>query len=187
LDVCTGLVESTNDPPKISHEFGQVMLLVKEPFCKKGAIPWEAIRECLGLREDQTVAKSDDAEAGESGGVQEGREAQGGGTHSVDKVGTESVERHVGETVTVRKKRKALDDEERDQRGPETDVQQRKPKRSKVSKPKPEKKAKIFKSKEIISDSEEGTQEEGEEHRAGTVQVKEEPMDVVMVRPISFS
>jgi hypothetical protein len=164
------------------------MLLVKELFRKKGAIPWKTIRECLGLREDQTVAQSDDAEAGESWVVQEDQEAQGGGPHSVDKVGTEGVERNPEETVMVGEKQKAPEDTQRDEPALEADDIQRKPKRSKVSKPKPEKKkGKIIKSRAIISNSEEGTQEEGKEPGAGTVQVKEEPMDVVMVRPISFS
>ena len=88
----------------------------------------------------------------------------------------------------VGKKRKAPDDTQRDEPAPETDDIQRKLKRSKVSKPKPEKKkGRVIKSREIISDSEEGTQEESKEPGAGTVQVKEEPMDVLMVRPISFS
>jgi hypothetical protein len=164
------------------------MLLVKEPFRKKGAIPWEAIRECLNLREDQTVGESNDVEAGESGGMQEGREAQHGGMHSVDKVEMVSTKRNAEETVTVREKRKAPDDTQRDEPAAETDLRQQKPKKSKVLKPKLEKKkGKTFKSREIISDSEEGTREEGEEPGAGTVQVKEELMDVVMVRQISFS
>lgn len=133
------------------------------------------------------MGESNDVEAGESGGMQEGRKAQRGGMHSIDKVGMVSTKRNVEETMTVCKKRKALDDTQWDEPAAETDLREQKPKKSKVSKPKPEKKGKIFKSREIISDSEEGTREEGEEPGAGTVQVKEEPMDVVMVRPISFS
>ena len=68
----------------------------------------------------------------------------------------------------------------------ETNETQQKLKTSKVLKLKPMKKTgRIIKSRAIISDSEEGSQEEGKAPRAGTVQVKEEPMDVVMVGPIS--
>ena len=162
------------------------MLLVKEPFHKKGAIPWEAIRDCLGLCEDQPMSQSEDTEAGESGVVQEGQEAQGGVPHSVVMVGME---------VRVGKKRKAMLDEpgpetadtQEDEPAPETDETEQKPKTSMVSKPKPMKKTgRIIKSRAIISDSEEGSQEEGKAPGAGMVQVKEEPMDVVMVGLISL-
>ena len=131
------------------------------------------------------MSQSEDAEAGESGVVQEGQEAQGGVPHSVVMVGME---------VRVGKKRKAMLDEpgpetadtQEDEPAPETDETQQKSKMSKVSKLKPAKKTgRIIKSRAIISDSEEGTQEEGKVPGAGTVKVKEEPMDVVMVRPIS--
>ena len=160
------------------------MLLVKKPFHKKGAIPWEAIRDCLGLHEDQPMSQSEDAEAGESGVVQEGQEVQGGVPHSVAMVGMK---------VRIGKKRKAMLDEpgletdtQEDEPAPETDETQRMPKTSKVWKPKPAKKTgRIIKSRAIISNSEEGGQEESKATRAGMVQVKEEPMDVIMVGPIS--
>ena len=131
------------------------MLLVKKPFCKKGAIPWEAIQECFGLHEDQPAAQSEDAEAGKSGVVQEGQEAQGGWPHSMEKVETE---------VTVGKKWKAMLDEP----GPETNNTQqdepalevmihsgnRRHQRCWKLKLKPKKKTgRIIKSRKIISDS----------------------------------
>ena len=131
------------------------------------------------------MSQSEDAEAGKSGVVQEGREMQGGVLHSMAMVGME---------VTVSKKQKAMLDEpgletadtQEDEPALETDETQQKLKTSKVSKLKPAKKTgRIIKSRAIISDSEEGSQEEGKAPGAGTVQVKEEPMDVVMVGPIS--
>ena len=131
------------------------------------------------------MAKSEDAEAGESVVVQEGQEAQDGVPHSMAPVGME---------VTVGKKRKAMLDEpglettdtQEDEPAPETNETQQKLKTSKVLKPKPAKRTgRIIKSRAIISNSEEGTQEEGKAPGARMVQVKEEPMDVVMVGPIS--
>ena len=131
------------------------------------------------------MSQSEDAEAGESGVVQKGREAQGGVPHSMAMVGME---------VTVGKKQKAMLDEpgqettdtQEDELAPETDKTQQKPKTSKVLKLKPAKKTgRITKSRAIISNSEEGSQEKGKAPRAGTVQMKEELMDVVMVGLIS--
>ena len=120
------------------------MLLVKEPFRKKGAILWEAIQDCLSLCEDQPVSQSEDAEAGKSGVVQEGREVQGGVLHFMAMVGME---------VRVGKKWKAMLDEpgpetadtQEDEPAPETDETQQKPKMSKVLKLKPVKTGRIIK------------------------------------------